>query len=276
MRRHRPEAIVSAPRKGASMIELLNSFTVPASLDDAWRVLLDIERIAPCMPGAKLESADPATGAFGGSVRVKLGPMVMTYRGTVRIVDTDRQAYRAELEAEGNDARGGGSAKASVVISLAPPKNADPHAAETEVSVQTSLHVTGKPAQFGRSVMADVSERLIAQFAERLRAELSTPSGTQSAADALPISSGPIAQPSTSVARPVANEPIDLLAMAGGVADKRVVVGVVAATLLAITWLLSRGSSRRRPDPTTARIILLVCPQAADLLSLRQDARDQN
>jgi carbon monoxide dehydrogenase subunit G len=227
------------------MIELGNRFGVPAPVEETWQLLLDVERIAPCMPGARLEAANAATGAFEGSVRVKVGAMVITYRGSVRVLDADSQSHRALLEAWANEARGGGTAKASVIMSLAPPSDEGVKANATEVTLHTSLHITGKPAQFGRTVLAEVAERLIAQFAEQLRTELSTPSASGATADA-PVGVSAAAgastlQSSESVLHSSSNDSIDLLAVAGGAVAKRVAAGVAAAgLLLTAVWFMAR------------------------------------
>ena len=145
-------------------MQLENSFTVPVPVDDAWRVLLDIERIAPCMPGAALDSVDG--DAFTGRVKVKLGPINLTYAGKAAFVEKDEATHRAVIDAKGKDQRGNGTAAALITATLAAEGSA------TRVNVLTDLNITGRPAQFGRGVMTDVGNKLLGQFADKLAAQL--------------------------------------------------------------------------------------------------------
>jgi carbon monoxide dehydrogenase subunit G len=145
-------------------VQLENSFTVPVPIDEAWRVLLDIERIAPCMPGAVLDSV---TGdEFTGRVKVKLGPINLTYQGKASFVEKDAAAHQAVIDARGKDQRGNGTAAATITANLAP------EGPVTRVHVLTDLNITGRPAQFGRGVMTDVGNKLLGQFADKLAAQL--------------------------------------------------------------------------------------------------------
>jgi carbon monoxide dehydrogenase subunit G len=154
-------------------VQLEHSFTVPVGIDEAWRILLDIERIGPCMPGATIESVDGDD--FTGSVKVKLGPINLTYKGKASFLEKDEAAHRAVIDARGRDARGNGTASAKVTANLSE------SGGETTVAVQTDLDITGKPAQFGRGVMVDVGNKLIGQFA-RCLAETITGGGQAAAA----------------------------------------------------------------------------------------------
>jgi carbon monoxide dehydrogenase subunit G len=146
-------------------VQLENSFTVPLPIDEAWRVLLDVERIAPCMPGAALDSV---TGDdFTGRVKVKLGPINLTYQGKGSFVEKDEAAHRAVIDAKGKDQRGNGTAAATITAKLAE------EGTVTRVDVLTDLNITGRPAQFGRGVMTDVGNKLLGQFADKLAAQLS-------------------------------------------------------------------------------------------------------
>ncbi|MGY1806492.1 SRPBCC family protein [Blastococcus sp. SYSU D00669] len=145
-------------------MQLENSFTVPVPIDEAWRVLLDIERIAPCMPGAALDSV---TGDdFTGRVKVKLGPINLTYQGKASFIEKDEAAHKAVIDARGKDQRGNGTAAAVVTAQLKPEGDV------TRVDVLTDLNITGRPAQFGRGVMTDVGNKLLGQFADKLAAQL--------------------------------------------------------------------------------------------------------
>jgi carbon monoxide dehydrogenase subunit G len=148
-------------------MRLHNSFTVPAAPDEAWATLLDVPRIAPCMPGASL--GEFQDDRFDGTVKVKVGPMTMTYRGNGRFVSRDTAAHRAVIEATGRESRGQGAATATVTAELSP----DP--AGTRVDVQTDLTISGRAAQFGQSMLTEVSTRLITRFATNLATTMSTP-----------------------------------------------------------------------------------------------------
>ncbi len=157
-------------------MQLENSFTVPVPVDDAWRVLLDIERIAPCMPGAALDSVEG--DAFTGRVKVKLGPINLTYQGKASFVEKDEAAHRAVIDAKGKDQRGNGTAAAVVTATLTGEGSA------TRVNVLTDLNITGRPAQFGRGVMTDVGNKLLGQFADKLAAQLAESPDVAADADA--------------------------------------------------------------------------------------------
>ncbi|MFD9219132.1 SRPBCC family protein [Streptomyces sp. NPDC060064] len=126
-------------------MELQNSFTVPVPLDAAWRVLLDIERVAPCMPGATVDSVDGET-VNGAAVKVRVGPITVTYRGTATFQEKDESAHRIVLAAQGKEVRGQGTARATTTGTLADRDGG------TAVNVVTDLTITGRPAQFGRGV----------------------------------------------------------------------------------------------------------------------------
>jgi carbon monoxide dehydrogenase subunit G len=151
---------------GGPAVQLENSFTVPVPIDEAWRVLMDIERIAPCMPGAALDSV---TGDdFTGRVKVKLGPINLTYQGKASFIERDETGHRAVIDARGKDQRGNGTAAAVVTATLAS------EGSVTRVDVLTDLNITGRPAQFGRGVMTDVGNKLLGQFADKLSAQLAS------------------------------------------------------------------------------------------------------
>jgi carbon monoxide dehydrogenase subunit G len=145
-------------------VQLEHTFTVPADVEQAWLVLLDIERIAPCMPGAALDSVDG--DHFTGTVKVRLGPIGLTYKGKASFVEKEAAAHRVVINAQGKDARGNGTATATVTATLSE------QGSQTQVVVHTDLNITGKPAQFGRGVMVDVGNKLIGQFADCLAGKL--------------------------------------------------------------------------------------------------------
>src|SRR5580693_329024 len=145
-------------------IELDNSFTVPVPPAQAWDVLLDVERIAPCMPGASVTSVED--DEIAGQVKVKLGPLSLSYKGTAKFTGKDQDNRIISIEASGKETRGAGTASATVQAGLKPGDTDS----STLVSIHTSLNVTGRPAQFGRSLLPEVSGKLIDQFATNLEA----------------------------------------------------------------------------------------------------------
>lgn len=210
-------------------MDLNNSFVVPADVDTAWKTLLDVEAIAPCMPGATLESVDGDN--FTGSVKVKLGPVNMTYGGKARFLEKDEAAHKAVIEGTGKETRGSGTASALVTCQLV---SEGPN--QTRVDVITDLTVTGKPAQFGRGVMQDVAGRIIEQFSGNLAA-------TMAAGAAASTASAPGTTPAPSPL-PQAADSIDLLGTAGAPVLKRAIPAVVAiVAVIGIIWLIAR---RRR------------------------------
>ncbi|WP_367132926.1 SRPBCC family protein [Saccharothrix sp. HUAS TT1] len=207
-------------------MKLEHRFTVPAPVPDVWAALLDPEKVAPCMPGATLTGVDGR--AFTGTVKVKLGPVTLLYKGTGEFTSVDERVRAAVLKASGKDTRGNGTASATVSVALTAA------AGGTEVSVVTDLNVTGRPAQFGRGLISEVSGRLIGEFAECLATRLAP-------AEAEEVTASPTdGRPPL---RAVPDEPIDLIGTAGAPVLKRV-LPVVAGLLLVV--LLVRGLRGRR------------------------------
>ncbi len=160
-------------------MQLEHRFTVPAPIDVAWEAFNDLEQIAPCFPGATLTSFDGDT--FQGFVKVRLGPISLQYSGSGRFVERDVDGHRAVVEAKGKDKRGNGTAAANVTATLVAAGDS------TGVAVVTDLAITGRPAQFGRGVMQDVSDKLLGQFADCLEQRLagaSTSGGGEAPASA--------------------------------------------------------------------------------------------
>ena len=233
--------------------QIVNEFTVNLPIDDAWAVITDVERIAPCLPGAQLEEVEGDT--FRGVVKVKLGAVTATFKGEAHFVERDDEAHHAVLKAAGRDTGGRGNASADITAQAEPLSPTS-----TKVVVTADLHITGKVAQFGRGIMGDVSKKLIQQFADNLHTMLDE----QGAAPAAPAASGvgddPVA-PATPATTPddaaagaatatavpgptvrkiegPATEPIDIAGMAGPAIAKRVVPVVLA--LLVVLFLLRR------------------------------------
>ncbi len=158
-------------------MELNNEFEVAIGVQEAWAVLTDIEKIAPCMPGAELREVEG--DEYRGVVKVKVGPITASYRGVARFEDLDEKAHKAVLKAEGRETRGQGNATAVITATLAPSTKG------TKVEVATDLAITGKVAQFGRGVLADVSGKLLDQFVHNLETTvLAAPAGEQASATA--------------------------------------------------------------------------------------------
>jgi uncharacterized protein len=247
-------------------MEIENSFRVDVPVDEAWRVLLDLERIAPCLPGAQLQEVEG--DEYRGVVKVKVGPITAQYKGTAKLERVDDVTHTAVLVANGRDTRGQGNASATIQLTLIA------EGAGTRVDVDTDLSITGKVAQFGRGVMADVSTKLLAQFVENLERDVlsrdvvdltepesaTEPAGETGAdlpddlpdelvADAVAASAEPAAAPSgngAAVRKIDQGEvaPVDLLEMGGSPLLRRVapLAGFVVVALV-LRWLVRR---RRR------------------------------
>ena len=240
--------------------QIVNEFTVNRPIDEAWPIICDVERIAPCLPGAELEEIEG--DVYRGKVKVKLGAVNAQFKGEAQFVERDDVAHNARLKAKGRDTGGRGNAEADIVATaeaLSP--------TSTKCTVTADLHITGKVAQFGRGIMGDVSKKLIDQFASNLnrmldeRGSAPVTSETQAsaatdataaaesattAADAASAADGGNGAPATaSEPRPTvrkingpAAEPVDLAGVAGPAVIKRVLPIVLA--LLVVVLLLRR------------------------------------
>ena len=145
-------------------MKMENEFTVEAPVEQAWETLLDLERITPCLPGAALE--EESGDEYKGTMTIRLGPVTQKYNGTVSFEETDEESRRAVLKADGKDARGQGTASATITSTLSEEDGG------TKVHVETDMHITGRAAQFGRGVQQEVATKLINQFAECLEKEI--------------------------------------------------------------------------------------------------------
>ena len=252
-------------------MEMDHSFTVPVPPDRAWDVLLDVEKIAPCMPGATVDEFDGEV--VTGRIKVKVGPVSLTYRGTAKFTERDPDARVIVLEASGKETRGAGTASATVRATLEPESGGE----GTTASMHTTMNVTGRPAQFGRGVMIEVGSKLVEQFAQNLRqliaedgaaggnaavtatdaADGGTTAGQAPAEAASTPQDGPgstqpspvvpaAAATSTPTAQPPAAsaDSINLIKLVGPSLLKRVVPAVVAAAGLALLgrWLFRRNA----------------------------------
>jgi carbon monoxide dehydrogenase subunit G len=165
-------------------VDLNHSFTVPASLADTWKTFEDIESVAGCFPGAVV--TEVAGDDFKGTCKVKLGPIAMVYSGSGTFVEKDEAAGRFVIDAKGKDKRGNGTAGAVVTATFA-----EESPAATRVDVQTDLAITGKPAQFGRGVIEDISNKLLQQFVTCLQDKVGAPPEPASV-DAAPVEAAPV------------------------------------------------------------------------------------
>jgi carbon monoxide dehydrogenase subunit G len=215
-------------------MEIADSFRVSTPIDDTWKVLLDIEGIAPCLPGAQLQEVEG--DEYRGVVKVKVGPITAQYKGTATLAEVDEAARRIVIDASGRDTRGQGNAKATIVVTMADDGGG------TRVDVVTDLSITGKVAQFGRGVLVDVSSKLMGQFVENLERDvIATQSDAVDGGAAEPAAAPPGSERRVIESREV--EPIDLLDMAGGSAAKRLVPLGITAVLLFVLWRLARNRS---------------------------------
>jgi carbon monoxide dehydrogenase subunit G len=218
-------------------MELENSFVVPADIDTAWKTLLDVEAIAPCMPGATLTSFDGDN--FTADVKVKLGPVTMNFAGAGKFVTKDEATHTAVIDASGKETKGAGTAGALITAVLV---EEGPNS--TRANIVTDLTVTGKAAQFGKGVMADVSKRLIGQFAGNLEQVIIARQGVADAATAAAASGEEaVATAAAPAPAPVMNnEALDLGNAALVPVLKRVVPVVVGVIVVGglIWWLASR------------------------------------
>jgi carbon monoxide dehydrogenase subunit G len=209
-------------------MELNHEFSVPVPVDDAWRTLLDIERVAPCMPGATVEEYDGKT--VTGAVKVKVGPITVTYKGTAVFEEQDEAAHRMVLTASGRETRGQGTARATVTGTLSERDGG------TAVSVRTDPTGTGRPAQFGRGVLAEVGDRLVGQFAQCLSEKITGPDAPT------PVQEPAGAEAGSAEAKPVQGKPaeaapLDLLRTAGVPVAKRAAAGIAALGLVVLGFL---------------------------------------
>lgn len=218
-----------------------HEFTVPVPVEQAWAVLLDVERVAPCLPGASLDTVEGER--FTGRMKVKVGPITVAYRGTAEFEDVDKDGHTLTIKASGKEDRGAGTASATVRARLSPAGGA------TAVAVETSFNVTGRPAQFGRGVMAEVGGKLIDRFAANLSDLLSEhPPGEDRPVHDEPARDEPATDvvaaehaPAPRTSRTADEEALDLLEIAGAPVLKRLapVVAAVVALLL-LGWLIRR------------------------------------
>ncbi len=238
------------------MEQLLNEFSVALPIEKAWRILTDIEKIAPCLPGASLEEIDGET--YSGSVKVKVGPIVASYKGKASFIEMDHGVHKAVLKAEGRDTKGQGNASATITAELS--RDGE----RTKVKVTTDLAITGRVAQFGRGVLSDVSSKLMGQFVDSLEEMIEsdnkpatkqeTVSPEMKDEETATSDNGPQVSPPVAGEGPrkIAHkeaEPVDLLNMAGSSLKKRLIPGGFGALVL-VLFLFGR---RRRKNRSRAK-----------------------
>ena len=208
-------------------MDLNHQFTVAVPVEDAWRILTDVERIAPCLPGAQLQEIEGDT--YRGIVKVKVGPIQAQFKGQANFIERDDIAHKVVLKGEGRDTTGKGNASAIITAEMTAVD-----ASNTAVTVNTDLSVTGKVAQFGRGAMADISDKLLAQFVVNLNALIAEPPATAVAPAAAP-------EPTEGVRTIESAEvaPLDLLSAAGSPILKRA-IPVVVVVVAVLVWLVVR------------------------------------
>jgi uncharacterized protein len=232
-------------------VELMNEFEVAVPVEVAWNVLTDLERIAPCLPGAQLREVEG--DEYRGVVKIKVGPITTSYDGTIRVLERDDTEHRVTLKAEGRETRGQGNVAAVFSADMSPSEIG------TKVIVTTDLAITGKVAQFGRGVLADVSAKLLDQFVTNLESSVLAPLSTDAAdevheapdldgtAPDLDGEQEVAADDSPSEVRHIdsaPSEPLDIVEFAGSSVARRLIKpAVISVALLA---LVLRAARRRR------------------------------
>lgn len=232
-------------------MDLNHTFTVNQPVAETWVVLTDLERIAPCLAGAELHEVHG--DVFKGGVKIKVGPIVAQFKGEAQFVELDTVNFRAHLKASGRDIGGKGNASATITAQLTAITPTS-----TSVNVVTDLAITGKVAQFGRGALADISEKLIAQFADNLNALIDREGGTPTPSASAPVTDAPSSKAPTAgqvtdasadepkirkIEGPAA-EPLNLQSVAGGAMMKRLLP--IAGVILGILLFIVRPFRRRR------------------------------
>jgi carbon monoxide dehydrogenase subunit G len=228
-------------------MEFDNTFTVEAPIDEVWKAMLDVERVAPCMPGAKVLE-QTGDNAYKVAIKVKLGPVSMTYTGNVEVAEADDAAHRAIMKARAKEARGQGTADATVELRLTEQNGT------TQGAMHSDVAISGRAAAMGRGMIGDVSAKMIDTFAENLAAMLSGPEEEAvavAASEAAPSEPEAAPRPTRPAPEPAAaatDEGLPIGSIVGSVVtgrlqDPRALVGTLLAVLV-IGWLLGRRSAR--------------------------------
>ena len=228
-----------------------NEFTVSIPVEQAWNTMLDLERIAPCLPGAAIQGSEG--DEYQGTMKVKIGPITANYKGTVKVEEADEENHRAVLQATGRDARGQGTASATIVSTL------QEEGDETRVKVETDMKLTGRAAQFGRGIAQDVATKMLTQFAECLERELSGGGAAEEAAGAAPTSDGdgaasqeapPAAPVGGTAGRVISSE--DPAVMAGGTVEGAVLSDGAPEAAAGTEAPRAERTPRREPEEQEA------------------------
>lgn len=215
-------------------MDLKHTFTVKQPMAETWHILTDLERIAPCLPGAQLQEVHG--DVYKGVVKVKVGPIVAQFKGDAQFSDRDDSNYKATLKAAGRDTTGKGNASATITAELT---SVTP--SSTMCTVMTDLAITGKVAQFGRGALTDISEKLITQFADNLNELIESTGGApEGATAATSTSTGSVAgaEPTIRKIEGPAAEPLNLQEVAGPAMFKR--LAPVVAGFIVLLWFLRR------------------------------------
>ena len=181
-------------------MKINNEFTVSAPVNKAWEMVLDLERVTPCLPGAALTGS--SGDGYEGTMKVKIGPITANYKGTVKIEEADEANHRAVVEATGRDARGQGTASATIVATMQEENG------KTNVQVETDMKLTGRAAQFGRGIAQDVASKMLGRFADCLEREMLGSGQEEAAAPSGPASSSSAAASSSNGAAAQASPPV--------------------------------------------------------------------
>lgn len=225
-------------------MQLLNEFEVGLPPEQTWILLTDLQKVAPCLPGASITSVEGDD--YHGQAKIKVGPITAQYKGIAQFTELDAANHRAVLLARGKDARGQGDATATVTATLTP------NGSGTRVIVETDLALTGKVAQFGRGVLADVSGALMSLFAQRLQEMVAAEGGAPAPVAGGQVSAAPQAVggpvPVARPARPAEDEVLDVLALAGGMPWAKAIPagGTLVAVVAALVSVFAAGYASAR------------------------------
>jgi len=218
-------------------MDLHHEFTVPVPAADAWRILTNLEQLAPCLPGAQLTEVEGEV--YRGQVKVKVGPIVAQFKGQASFVSRDDTGFTASLKAEGRDTGGKGNASATITAKLEPIG-----ATSAKCTVDTDLNITGKVAQFGRGALADVSDKLLLQFVDNLNTLIASGAAADATVAPAPPASAAPAAPAAPTVRKIEQTddvaPLDLLDAAGDTIAKRLGPVLVVIAVAVVAFVIFR------------------------------------
>ena len=229
-------------------MKINNEFAVSVPIQQAWDIMLDLERVAPCLPGAAIQGSQD--DEYQGTMKIKIGPITANYKGTVKVEEADEENHRAVVQATGRDARGQGTASATIVSTLLG------EGEQTRVNVETDMRLTGRAAQFGRGIAQDVATKMLGQFADCLEKEIAggTEEGAAAASTAEDTGDGAASQETPPVSgtagRVISSE--DPSVMAGGTVEGGVVAGETPSGTAAGAPTAEAEQPRREPEEPEA------------------------